>query len=74
MSVGEARMEGATCGEERFYTAPELAKMFRMTSPTSVDKVNQWASAGKIRAYKPGRHWLFKQKDVEAFLKRSCNS
>lgn len=58
---------------EKFFTAPEVASMFRMTARTSVEKVNQWASAGKIRAYKIGRQWLFKQRDVEAFLRKQCN-
>lgn len=57
----------------KFYTAAELAKMFRMTARTSVEKVNQWAAAGKIRAYKVGRQWLFAEKDVEAFLQRQRN-
>lgn len=59
---------------EKFYTAPELGRLFRMSARTSVEKINQWAAAGKIRAYKVGRHWLFKHADVEMFLRKRCNA
>lgn len=56
--------------DERLLTAKEVATIFRMTAPTSAIKILQWARAKKLRGFKIGRNILFKEADIEAFIKK----
>ena len=47
-------------------TAPEVAKMMRVTSRT----VTEWCESGKLRAFRPGQRgrWKIRRADLEEFI------
>jgi excisionase family DNA binding protein len=47
-----------------FLTFDQVAELLHVPLAT----VRYWAAIGKLNAYKPGRHPLVKQSDVEAFV------
>lgn len=39
---------------------------------TPIATVRYWVSVGKLQAYKPGRHPLIRESDLEAFVESSA--
>jgi len=52
---------------ERFLTLEEAAEFL---GKMSVSTLRQKASAGLIKAYKPGKHVVFDVKDLREFVRR----
>lgn len=52
--------------DERRYTVKEVADHFRVSTRT----IMEWLRIGKIKGSKPGRKWLFTEKQVKAVEER----
>jgi excisionase family DNA binding protein len=48
----------------RYLTLSQVAE--RLSTP--VQTIRYWCSLGKLRAYKPGRHPLVRESDLDAFV------
>ncbi len=53
--------------KETFYTTNEVAKMLKVTYLT----VYRWIQDGKLTAYKAGKQYRIKKKDLDRFIKKS---
>lgn len=53
----------------RRLTAEEVAAQLHCEPETVCRK----AAAGEIKAFKPGKRWLFEQADVDAYVRSSPN-
>jgi len=51
---------------EKALTTSDLAKVFRVTP----DEIGHWARKGRIPAYKKGRQWRFKEREVRKWAKK----
>ena len=51
------------------YDIPQAAEYLKLHPQTVLERVR----AGKIKAFKPGRRWVFLLSDLEAYLK-GCQS
>ncbi len=51
----------------RLLTVNEVAGLLRIARRTC----RIWLRTGKLPAVKVGKHWLVREEDVEAFLKRA---
>lgn len=49
--------------DPQFLRVADVATLLRATPRT----VQLWAESGKVKAFKPGRGWRFRQEDVNAF-------
>jgi len=52
------------------YSTEEVASLFKIDQYT----VRRWVDEGKIRAYKVGRRWIFKEEDVLKILNKRVSS
>lgn len=50
--------------EEKYYTIEETAKMLKVVYLT----VYRWIQDGKLKAYKAGKQYRIKNKDLEHFI------
>jgi len=55
--------------EEKYYTIDEVAKMLKVAYLT----VYRWIQDGKLVAYKAGKQYRVKNKDLDSFVK-SCKT
>lgn len=53
----------------RYYTTDEVAEMLGVT----VRSVYNYIEDGRLKAYKIGWTWRFKEEDIEAFVTRVSN-
>lgn len=51
------------------YSTEQVASLFKCDEHT----VRRWVDEGKIRAYKVGRRWIYKEEDVLEFLNKKSN-
>jgi len=52
--------------KEEYYTIEEVAKMLKVVYLT----VYRWIHDGKLKAYKVGKQYRIKNKDLERFIKK----
>jgi excisionase family DNA binding protein len=50
--------------EERFLSLEDVAERLQVSDRT----VRRWVKDGKLAAYKPGREWRIRPRDLEDFL------
>jgi len=52
--------------EEQYYSIEEVAKMLKVVYLT----VYRWIQSGKLTAYKAGKQYRIKEKDLNRFIKK----
>lgn len=52
--------------DEQYYTIEEVAKMLKVAYLT----VYRWIQSGRLAAYKAGRQYRVKDRDLSSFIKR----
>ena len=55
--------------EEKLLTTKQVAEIFHVTRPTIFKMINE----GKLRAFKVGHHYRFKQHEIEEDLRVNKN-
>jgi excisionase family DNA binding protein len=55
--------------QKEWLTAEDISEMLGVP----VDSVRQWIRDKRLKATKPGRQWLVRQKDLDEFLKDNSN-
>lgn len=54
-----------------FMTIEDIYEYLNRTTP--IDSIRQWIRDKRLRATKPGRHYLVRRSDLEKFLQEHTN-